>query len=231
MFSVGFSRFSIVLGFESIVVVFVMLFRAHTNFSQNGDRPKFSFVLMLITSLTSLTHLFIFVSNMAAMTSVDKSFNPAQIAWNKRNKTHNTIPRQWSLFCVVLLYQEGFAIVPAIDSTNFVLFWTQFKLLSKWLTTDYSFVLMLIKSRFFVLAQQHGRHDVTRLALFRYRFCKTKGSKVIKNSKIKRQTKARTIVSLLCLCIEFALSFHCFYVGLFCSVLCDSTLGLMKALS
>ena len=119
MFSVGFSRFSIVLGFESIVVVFVMLFRAHTSFSQNSDRPKFSFVLMLITSLTSLTHLFIFVSNMAAMTSVDKSFNPAQIAWNKRNKTHNTIPRQWSLFCVVLLYQEGFAIVPAIEFNQF----------------------------------------------------------------------------------------------------------------
>ena len=119
MFSAGFSRFSIVLGVESIVVVFVMLFRAYTSFSQNGDRPKFSFVLMLITSLTSLTHLFIFVSNIAAMTSVDKSFNPAQIAWNKRNKTHNTIPRQWSLFCVVLLYQEGFAIVPAIEFNQF----------------------------------------------------------------------------------------------------------------
>ena len=80
MFSVGFSRFSIVLGCESIVVVFVMLFRAYTSFSQNGDRPKFSFVLMLITSLTSLTHVFILVSNIAAMTSDEKSFNPAQIA-------------------------------------------------------------------------------------------------------------------------------------------------------
>ena len=74
---------------------------------------------MLITSLTSLTRLFVFVSNIAAMTSVDKSFNPVQIAWNKRNKTHNTIPRQWSLFCVVLLYQEGFAIVPAIEFNQF----------------------------------------------------------------------------------------------------------------
>ena len=119
MLSVDFSRFSIVLGFESIVAVFVMLFRAYTSFSKNGDRPKFSFVLMLITSLTSPTHLFIFVSNIAAMTSVDKSFNPAQIAWNKRNKTHNTIPRQWSFFYVVLLYQEGFAIVPAIEFNQF----------------------------------------------------------------------------------------------------------------
>ena len=101
-------------------------------------------------------------------------------------------------------------LFPLLNSTNFVLFRTQFKLLSKWLPTEYSFVLMLIKSRFFVLAQQHGRLDVTRLALFRYRFCKTKGSKVIKNSEIKRQTIAQTIVSLLCLCIEFALSFHCF---------------------
>ena len=56
---------------------------------------------------------------MAAMTSVDKSFNLAQIAWNKRNKTYNTIPRQWSLFCVVLLYQEGFPIVPAIEFNHF----------------------------------------------------------------------------------------------------------------
>ena len=112
MFSVDFSQLSIVLGFESIVVVFAMLFRAYTSFSQNGDRPKLSFVFMLIISLTSLTHVFISVSNMAAMTSVDKSFNPAQIAWNKRRKTNNTIPRQWSLFCVVLLYQESFLIVP-----------------------------------------------------------------------------------------------------------------------
>ena len=56
---------------------------------------------------------------MAAMTSVDKSFNLAQIAWNKGNKTYNTIPRQWSLFCVVLLYQEGFPIVPAIEFNHF----------------------------------------------------------------------------------------------------------------
>ena len=106
--------------------------------------------------------------------------------------------------------KRALLLFPLLNSTNFVLFWTQFKLLSKWLPTEYSFVLMLINSRFFVLAQQHGRHDVTRVALLRYRFRKTKGSKVIKNSKIKHQTIARTIVSLLCLCIEFALSFHCF---------------------
>ena len=52
------------------------------------------------------SHVFVFVSNMAAITSVEKRFNPAQITSNKRNKKNNTIPRQWSLFCVVPLYRR-----------------------------------------------------------------------------------------------------------------------------
>ena len=41
-------------------------------------------------------------------------FISTQVTCNKRNKIHNKTPRQWSLFCVVLFYQEGFSIVTAI---------------------------------------------------------------------------------------------------------------------
>ena len=38
-----------------------------------------------------------------------------EMTWNKRNEIHYTILRQWSVFCVVQWYQEGFSIVLSIE--------------------------------------------------------------------------------------------------------------------
>ena len=110
--------------------------------------------------------------------------------------------------------KRAFILFLLFNSTNFVVFLGQFKMAANWIffcrhanTVD---KLFQCGSRFFVLAQQYCHRDVTCVALFRYRFRKTKDPKFIKNPKIKSWTKLQTIDSLLCLCIEFALFFSLF---------------------
>ena len=99
-----------------IILLFVMLLRAKTSFSQNGGWSRFSFVFMLIALPISLkwSPCLCLVQQCGRRDVSLQRFISIQRSCNKRSKIHNKALRQWWLFCVVPLYQEGFSIVTAI---------------------------------------------------------------------------------------------------------------------
>ena len=155
--------------------------------------------------------------------------------WKQRTAIHNTLPRQWSFFCVVLLYQEGFSIVSSVEFNRFcIVFWvwlmiilvfvmllrakTSFSQNGGW--SRFSFVFMLIAlpislkwSPCLCLVQQYGRRDFSLQRFISIQRTCSKRSKI--HNKTLRQWWLFCVVLLYCglfycYCYLIQPSFYCF---------------------